>query len=277
MSPGPQHFDPTHVDPRRATNFGARLGFTIVPTVGGVMLQNNAQLITAQIPRSMPWVITVEPCTRKASQGTTPWFTPFDGVVNGGILGGNDPQNSAAGYKMSLAWGAGGIRQNAVFDYPMAGGSFSLVADTVDMFVINPFGSSPPVYPTDEDSPVFGAFMVPGELATDCGMMLSDVPQSTSAAIGDVARWSVKPHARWLYISQRVAANATAKYKVAFRSAAGTDDLWVTFLGQDAGNGLANAPCPIPVPPQATHVTLTNIDGGGAGMLWNILWGLRFG
>lgn len=272
------NFDPTRVDPNLATNFGARRGFDIVPTAGGLFqLQNNAQLITAQVPRSMPWVITVEPCTKKVAQGTSPWFTPLDGVVNGGVIGGNDPQNSSAGYKVVLTWGAGGIRQSAVFDYPMAGGSFSLVADTVDMFVVNPFGAAPPTYSDPDATPIFGAFMVPGELATDAGMMLSDVPQSAAAAIGQVARWWVKPHARWLYVSQRVAANAAAHYSVSFSSASAADDLWVTFLGQDAGNGLANAPVPIPVPPQATLVKLANLDGGGGGMLWNILWGLRFG
>lgn len=260
------------VDRSLLPNYGRRAGFGVVPVPGGFAVQNTVQLLSVRPARASAWTITLEPCTRQGNPGQVPWLSTFDGTeVVPSAVNFSAPVNSASGYKVNLAWGAGGIRQQAVFDYPMAGGTFSVFADTVDLSVS---GIDPTqVYVQESMLPIFGAFMVPGSCAQSAGMRLSDVPQAANTLAGNTVRWAVKPHGRWLWVAQLNGANIADQYTVGFDN---VSTLWASLQQEGAGS-INTAPNPIPVPPQATFVTLTAGPATVApGMYWAIMWELFF-
>jgi hypothetical protein len=252
-------------------NYGSRNRFPSVPAPGGFSVQQNVQLISARVVDPCMWVVTLQPVTRFASQ-VWPWDAPWDGAALLPITG-TVPQNISAGYKVRMTWGAGGVRGDAVFDYPMAGGSFQVCADTLDLQVFDPTNAVE-IFPTEADLPVFGAFMVPGVSSSGAGMRLNDVPQSFAAAPGNTARWSVKPYSRWLYVAQRDI-TTLGNYEVRFL-AAGGNEVWNSGTANGAGssNGSISGHQPIMVPPQATRVDLTN--NGAAQMIWALTWEMFF-
>lgn len=275
----PGHDQHGIVDRLALPNYGNRATFPAVPVAGGVQVQGNVQLLSVRPAIASPWTVTLEPATKTGNPGTVPWFASFDGTTappahSGPGTNFSAPVNAPNGYKCILEWGSGGVRQRAVFDYPMAGGSFTVFCDTLDLQVS---GADPTqTYAVPTDLPTFGAHMVPGAGGGGrAGMRLNDVIQLTVAPAGTTRFWSVKPHARWLWVSQLTQANAAGLYQVDFDNfAAGVGLAPTTNLGQDAGS-TNSISTPIPVPPQATYVALTNRSA--ADMLWALMWEIELG
>jgi hypothetical protein len=263
------------VPPGLVPNYGSRNPFPATPVPGGFAVASEVQLISARVVDPMQWVVTLQPVTRRASQ-VWPWDSPWDGAAALPITG-TVPQNISEGYKVRMTWGAGGIRGDAVFDYPMAGGSFSVCADTLDLKAFNPNPlAGTGIYSTVDDLPVFGAFMVPGQSASGVGMRLNDVAQSFAAGPGDTAWWAVKPYSRYLWVAQRDIAN-TGLYEVRFQ-AAGGNEVWntgqATGAGSTDGSIVSSARGPIMVPPESTIVALTNRSASQ--MIWALTWEMFF-
>lgn len=251
-----------------SANYGSTNPFPSAPLGGGTFsVTQNVQLVSARVVRPLAWAIMLQPVTRSDFRSTVPWQTAFaSGTLGLNPTTPNIPRACIGGYKVKLTWGAGGVRGDAVFDYPMAGGVFGLFGDTVDLSVFVPTGQPTTVYPDQGSIPVFGAFMVPG---TSTGSVrLTDVEPDAATAVGSSRQWAVKPYAKALWVSSAFSVGA-GLYAVEFLNSAGAL-LWGTQQGQDAGSSNEQGR-PIPVPPQATTVRLTNISGG-AGMLWSLMW-----
>jgi len=249
-------------------NYGSRNRFPVSPAPGGFSTNNNVQLISARVVDPIQWVVTLQPMVQSGFQAL-PWDAPWDGAALLPITG-HVPQSDSIPYRVRVTWGAGGVRGDAFFDYPVAGGSFGVVADTLDLSVFNPTLVAS-VYATEEEIPVFGAFMVPGVSTNQLAPMnFADVPQSFAAGIGDVVRWSVKPYARRVWISQLLAPNAAVRYRVSFPGAGG-NDWWNSYRVLDGDS----IPQPIPVPNGTNHLRIENLTGGGGGMMFQPLWEIQ--
>lgn len=251
------------------SNYGTRASFPFVPVAGGFSANNNVQLISARANQPTQWCVTLQPLNNFGAQ-QVPWFAPWDGTAtvlpNPGsvpIVGPSTP------YRVTLEWGAGGVRSSAVFDYPYAGGVFGIVADTLDLNVADPTNGST-VYASTAEIPVFGAFMVPGSPTNPAPMHMTEVPSGALAAGAQVV-YSIKPYSRGLWVSQLIPANAAVRYSVEFLDLAGTP-LWATYRAVDGDS----VPQPMPVPGGSVLVRITNLTAGGAGQQFRPLWEMGF-
>lgn len=255
---------------RFPVNYGRQSGFPSTPVIGGFQLTNNVQLISERVDHPQQWVITLAPITLQRAVGVLPWLATFDGQV--GVLPPTVPNNvpivgvPSVPFRVLLAWGAGGVRYQTVFDYPVAGGTFGLLADTLDLNVVDPVLGTTTVTTLD-DTPVFAAFMAPGSPGGHCTMMLSDRSSSAGQAIGQFAFWSIKPFARRLWMTQLVYANANVPYLVEMSDAGGTP----LFASAQVTDG-RSFPQPIPVPSGSALLKVTNLAAGGAGQIFRPLW-----
>lgn len=251
--------------------YGRQSEFPSTPVLGGFELTNNVQLISERIDRPQQWVITLAPITLHKAVGVTPWANTLDGVV--GALpvppaNGNIP-NAALGslpFRVLLSWGAGGVRYQTSFDYPVGGGTFGVLADTLDLNVIDP-NSAKTLLADLGLSPVFAASMVPGVPSGPSTMHYLDATTSASIGIGNFAYWSVKPFARHVWLTNDVEANAAIDYQVEFVDGGG-QAAWGSFRVQDG----RSIPQPLPVPSAAYALKVTNLTAGGAGLIIRPLW-----
>ncbi len=248
------------------SNYGRIAPFP-VDTTGRVT--GNVQLISERVGHPSQWVITVTPMTLAGSRGVIPWRSPVDAQVNQlpvGAFVGTVPAaaQQSLPYQLDVSWGAGGAINRARMDYPLAGGTFGLLADMLDVNVIS--GSSALVL-SPENVPVFGAFMVPGQSSSESTMRFLDAPSSVAQAVGDFAFWAVKPFARSVYITQLEPSNAAVAYSVEFLDGAGSV-AWATFRAVDG----TSVPQPLPVPSSSVYMRITNLTAGLAGQRFRPLW-----
>jgi hypothetical protein len=258
-----------HPDNGQATNFGQSNSFPSTPVGATFVSQNEVQLISARVKKPTQWTITLQPMVRTDAT-TIPWATAgVDGQV--GVV--PTPANTTApvlvpstSFRCVLRWGAGGVAGETRFDYPYAGCVFSIVADNVDLKVIDP-ASATATYASQGQVPRFGAFMVPGTPGDVDPLTFGDVQSSTSQAIGQVAYWFIKPYARTVRINQLLIANAAQAFSVEILDGGGVP-LVASFRYLDTGNG----PPELPVPAGAEYLRVTNLTGGGGGQVFRPIW-----
>jgi hypothetical protein len=211
---------------RVPANIGKRVPL-VVEQSGASYSARNTQLISARDSAPRQWLVTVMQATTQAKPGS-PWAQNWDGtgfafpivpplyfgapVLTGAGVG-------ADALSLKLRWGAGGASFETSVDYPTAGATFGLVADTVDVDVVPrgplTFASAPLV-------PIVGAFMGPGIAADPTPLRWLDRPSGLLSTAGTaVAYWSIKPFARRVRV-ELLAAAAANNVDVAWYAADGS-------------------------------------------------------
>lgn len=195
---------------------GRQIQLAVQPD-GATFVAQPTQLISHRQNAPRQWVITIAQAL-VGPNGVTPWQVPTasEGSNVAPGPGTEVPRTSGSNpMQVALRWGAGGAAFLSRFDYPLAGATFGLTADTVDVNVV--FRDAPLAYAAMAIVPVVGAFMVPGLAADPSPLRWYDNPGIVAA--GDSGYWSVKPYARRVRVLIS-AANAVDSY-VAFREGIG--------------------------------------------------------
>ncbi len=162
----------------------------------------NTQLISARLDVPRQFIITMAQAT--IPNGTTPWEQNWDGAAAIGSVftAPGIPTISLSSVTLAfqlqciMRWAAGGVSYETRFDYPVAGGSFGVTADQLDLNVFIRPGQQLGIEP--EIVPVIGAWMVEGQAADPTPMRWAERPIIANAA--STHYWSVKPYARKLHI-----------------------------------------------------------------------------
>lgn len=258
---------------------GARQRMLSTDIGGGLVRVQRTQLISARVDEPRQFLVTLAQIATE--QGSTPWEASFDGYLGTWVPPGlvfnapAVPSVSVGGVfstvlQCNLRWGAGGVSYTAAFDYPVAGGSFGITADTIDINVgfrgnASPGGIEP------ERVPVIGAFMVEGVAADPQPLRWAE---STRAfAPGEFLWWSVKPYARKLRLMCPFAGTVGGMVwgqfyclNGPFPAFAGLRQFMLTDT--NGGSGPPGIDAVIDVPPGAEFFSLYNVPAaqGGAGV-----------
>lgn len=241
---------------------GARQRMESTAVVGGFALRAT-QLIREQTLPMGQYLVTMMPPTR--GDGVVPYVTTYDGTAvypapaplinTAPIL--PDP---AAALQVAVSWGAGGVRYQTAFDYPVVGGTFSITCDAMDVNV-SVKGGQVIAYNDVNLIPVVGAFYVLGAPVDDTPMAWLEPVIAVPA--GGVANFAVKPFAKELAFS----ANIAVSVRVSFMNAAGTL-LWDRLYTKVAGTtDIADT---VQVPRQAAVVAITAAAGTAIFLEWGI-------
>lgn len=255
---------------------GARQRMNSVDIAGGLVRVEKTQLISARVDAPRQFVVTLQQIS--TAQGSTPWEASFDGylgtwvppnlVFNAPAV----PSVSVGGQfstvlQCNLRWGAGGVSFTAAFDYPVMGGSFGIVADTMDINV-GFRGNALPTGIEPDRVPVIGAFMVEGVAADPTPLRWAE---STDAfAPGEFLWWSVKPYARRLRLMLPFAATAGGLVYGQFYALNGPFPAFAglrQFILKDTngGSGPPGIDAVIDVPHGAEFFSLYNVPAAGGG------------
>lgn len=212
-----------------AAVIGRQVPMRSVVAAGGVTLADT-QLISMRVQDPRQWVVTLQQPVKGGQQ--QPWAENFDGAAyepppgppGPSIFGAPSLPAQASGVtsklQCNLRWGAGGVSFLTRFDYPMAGATFGVTADSfdLDVFVQAPGGQQ--AIPA-ASVPVVGGFMVPGIAAEATPLRWLDV--TAQVGVGLFADWSVKPYARRV----RVIAPTTDKVGISFITLNGASIVFV--------------------------------------------------
>jgi len=247
------------------SNNPANIGrFTPISLAAGLTAADTTQLVTVAYPDGPRQnLITLAQATRVANP-TTPWVAPrADPAFNGPIL--------PVGFVMRCRcrWGGGGVSFLSDQDYPLAGGSFSVVADalSIDVVFYSAVTGQPanPTFGAASEVPFVGAFVGEGISAvpyplrwTDPAMLLLASPGP-----GNDATRNVVPYARQLALtsSTTLATDLSVIWQTA--SAAVVQNRRYTSLAGDGVDLLVD------VPPMAVAVQVIN---NAASLNVNPIW-----
>jgi hypothetical protein len=224
------------------------------------------QLIAWQSPdgHARRLVVTLAPIQRQGSP-QTPWFgTPANPAGRTGtpIGSGYGAPNVGRAF-IRLQWGAGGVSQQTVLEYPVIGGSFGIVASNVkiDVWV----QVDPTQWVTSDDFPVFTAWVGPGEpppVPMPLGMYVQGGINQIGAGV--VARFGFKStNVRALKFSFGVAliGGAQSTSLILDFIDSGATIIKSIDLGQILNVEGTTDPPAFTVPPAAVAWQLTNSDG----------------
>jgi hypothetical protein len=157
--------------------------------------------------------------------GVSPWESNWDGtgitfpIAAPNVFTGPQLPFGGNALAMKLRWGAGGTSFETRFDYPVAGASFGVTADMVDLSAL-PRGVIP-TYANPGLVPIVGAFMVPGVAADPSPLRWFDVASGLLSSAGiAVAMWSVKPYARRVRVE--LLGGPSASVDIIFEDTAGS-------------------------------------------------------
>jgi hypothetical protein len=173
---------------------------TRVITGGFQMVETS--LLRANMPIPRQWLVTLAAPMRGPQP--LPYRATFDGTstapdaTNFGappLVSVGQPLETL---QVTLRWGAGGVRSQTAFDYPMLGGTFSVTADSMDVGVTSKYGSAV-TFGSAGEIPIVAGWYVEGAPVDDTPMGWSELP-CTIAALGN-AYFSVKPYAKELLVS----------------------------------------------------------------------------
>jgi len=236
------------------SNPEANIGrFSPIALTTGLTAANTTQLVTVTYPDGPRQnLITLAQATRVANP-TTPWVAPrADPAFNGPIL--------PVGFIMRCRcrWGGGGVSFLSDADYPMAGGSFSVVASALSIDVV--FYSSrtgQPANPTFEaasEVPFVGAFVGEGISAVPYPLRWTDpaLQLLASPGPGNEASRNVVPYARQLALTSSTTAATDLSVIWQTASAAVIQNRRYTSIAGDGVDLL------IDVPPMAVSVLVIN-------------------
>jgi hypothetical protein len=134
----------------------------------GAPVANPLQLIAWQAPdaHAHRLVITLAPIQRQGSPQTPYFGTPNQGArfgtpINASLSSPTYGNPNVGRAFIRLQWGAGGVSQQTVLEYPILGGSFGIVASNVKIDVW--CTQDPSLWTSPADYPVFTAWVGPGE------------------------------------------------------------------------------------------------------------------
>jgi len=250
-----------------AVNTGKRVTLGVTPNGANFEVVTDTQLLSARHDRARQWVITLmQPVTGRS--GVNPWVTTFDGttpyppgtgIMTAPVL----PVGTSL--QCLLRWGAGGIAFSTRFDYPLAGGTFGVTGDTLDLSVT--YRGAAPVYNAEDLVPVVGGFMVEGLAADPTPLRWRELDPLaasgvTTIAAGADAFWGVKPFARRVRLAS---SDIATRYLVEFLDTAGAS-LWTERINL-AGIGDARV---ITVPAAASVMRIVSNSAGSSS--WAIEW-----
>lgn len=226
---------------------GKRARMNVAPAVGGFTLQET-QLVSARVDKPRQFLVSIMPPI--TGSGDLPYNAPVDGtalyVPGTGLSAPFLPDLSAA-LQLYMRWGAGGVAYQTRFDYPAHGVVFAVTFDTMDLRA-TVRGPQSVLYPTENDIPNVGAFMVEGAPADATPLAWQESPGALAAAAS--LFYSVKPYARRL----RVSAQGATGLRVTF-----LDTQSATVFQESATPGAGNTPVlDVPVPVAGTIVQVTN-------------------
>lgn len=228
---------------------------TPVALTGGLTAADTTQLVTVGYPDgARQLVVTLAQVTRQANS-STPWVAPRSSpAFNGPVL------PASAVMRVRARWGAGGVSFLSVADYPLCGGSFGLVAESLSLDVVwydlVTGVATPPTFASAGAVPVVGAFVAEGQI-TDPHPLRWTEPLAALAASpgpGNEAAFNVVPYARRLAL---VSDSAIAVDLLVYFRTAGGANLQVRRLVAPA---LAGLDVLIDVPPMACSVELANLS-----------------
>jgi hypothetical protein len=235
-------------------NNPANVGRVTPISVNGLTAADVTQIVTASYPEARQLVVTLAQVTRLAN-ASTPWVAPRSSpAFNGPAL------PAAAVLRVRCRWGAGGVSFLSIADYPLAGGSFSVMAQSVSVdavwFDLTTGLPATPTFASAAEIPVVGAFLAEGVSAvaeplrwTDPGLNLAAAPGP-----GNDAELNVVPYARTLAL---VSDTPLATDLLVFWRTAGAVNLQVRRYTGAVGAGLDVL---IDVPPMAVAVQVANLS-----------------
>lgn len=237
---------------------------------GGFFLRDT-QLISQRVSEPKQWVVALRQASK--ASGVIPWLQDFDGgtyTAGTSKFGAPNMPSSGGSYvpllQATVRWGAGGASWFATFDYPTAGRTFGLVADTLDINIAVKFSQNQNAVAA-ADVPVLGAFMVPGQ-PTDPHPLRSLDPIGGIAAINDSAFYSVKPFAKKVHLTLPGATKVSAQFLTTSANGATFGLPSLTLVPAAAG---ATIDAVLDVPAQAEMLVVTQ-QAANATTVWVEWW-----
>lgn len=236
------------------------------PITGGFQMVNTP-LLRANMPIPRQWLVTLAPPMRGPQP--LPYRATFDGtstVPTAANFGA--PQMVSVGtpletLQVTVRWGAGGVRSQSAFDYPMLGGTFSLTADSMDISVAAKYGGAV-TFGSAAEIPILAGWYVEGSPCDPTPMAWSELPVTVNA--GSDAYWSIKPYAKELVASVIGTTQARFEWLNAAGSTLATVRVFPTVIGAPTDQPV------LQVPRQAALLHVVN-DGVGNATV-SLEWGI---
>jgi hypothetical protein len=206
------------------------------PSGAGVQLQPTP-LVRANLAQPRQWLVTLFAPTRGAQP--LPYRSTFDGtnaVPTSATFGA--PTFNAAGLilqtlQLHVMWGAGGVRNETIFDYPLVGGTFSITADSMDINA-QMRSAEPVVYGATEDIPVISGFYVPGAPVDPTPMAWLEFPVAL-AGLADIW-YAIKPFSKSVHLMVGTTGVAVERIGVEWYNTAGAQIAGTEHLQQAPGS-----------------------------------------
>lgn len=236
--------------PESPTNVG-RSGIMNTTTAPGGFRTQATQLLSARVDAPRQWVVTLSQATR--GNGVSPWNAPTEGqAVPSPVLTGFDaPDIVGEKLQCELRWAAGAASFVTRFDYPIAGTTFGVTAESLDL-TVSEVGFALGAYANLGLVPVVGASMCRG-VPSGQALPLRWLENIRALGDGDDSTWwSVKPYARQVRIG---ALAAPVRYSL---TAVGAIlPYWVYTVPADTT-------LTVDVPPRATYMRADQVTAGDA-------------
>lgn len=187
------------------------------PVAGGGAQLVETSLLRANFAKPRQWLVTLAPPMRGAQP--LPYRATFSGVTPGVVptVGnfGAPPITSVGTPQETLAarvrWGAGGVRSETAFDYPMTGGTFAITADSMDISVAAKFGGTV-VFGAQDEIPVVAGWYVEGAPVDATPMAWAEIP--VTVAGGNDVYFAIKPYAKTVTIRADTTGAAVERIQV---------------------------------------------------------------
>lgn len=236
------------------------------PITGGFEMTETS-LLRANWPIPRQWLVTLAPPLRGAQP--LPYRATFDGtatVPTGANFGA--PQMLSVGQpletlQVKLRWGAGGVRSETRFDYPMLGGTFSITADSMDIGVASKYASAV-TFGSTAEIPIIAGWYVEGAPVDNTPMGWSELPCGVLA--GADAYVSIKPYAKELLLGMAGATQARIEWLNASTATISIVRVFPTVIGSPMEQVI------LQIPRQAVLVRIVN-DSAANGTFY-LEWGI---
>lgn len=247
---------------------GFQTPVAVKPIAGGFEMTETS-LLRANWPIPRQWLVTLAPPMRGPQP--LPYRATFDGVSPGVVPTGVNfgaPQMASVGQpletlQVKLRWGAGGVRSETRFDYPMLGGTFSITADSMDIGVASKYASAV-TFGSPEEIPIIAGWYVEGAPVDNTPMGWSELPCGINA--GSDAYFSVKPYAKELLLSIQTATQVRLEWLNANTALLALVRVFPTVIASPSDQPV------IQVPRQAALLRVVN-DSGANGTFY-LEWGI---
>lgn len=203
---------------------------------GGKLPRQRKTLLRAEAPQRNAWSITLAPI-----------FMAGVGTTTAGMPAWQQTRQKSGGLVVVITWGGGGVNWQTSFSYPVAGASFTVAGDNVQVEVEAQDNASAF---TDLNKPAVIGWCKPQYSVADQPLHVA-----VNYASGDTV--PVYPFAKFLTVAL---ANAAATVTLVWRDAFG--GVYQQIVTQNLAR--------IPVPCGMESVTITASDGVSGTPVWEI-------